>query len=161
MSEQQPTYSGNPILDGLEHVGHWLHVAETDVVDAAKKLPEVVTTVKDLEDDAKTVIPAISQVVTDGAALTKTAASDTANFLASTKVMWSAFAASFAGGNFNPLAFGMAVYQAFENVPTLVKDAQVFANLPDEFSKMLADIHALDADIVASWQKLQKDVSAL
>lgn len=30
-----PNYSKNPVADGLEHLGHWLHVGEHDVVGGA------------------------------------------------------------------------------------------------------------------------------
>lgn len=35
MSESKPVYSHNPILGGIEHLGHWAHVAESDTVEIA------------------------------------------------------------------------------------------------------------------------------
>ena len=35
MSESNPTYSGNKALSTIEHIGHWLHVAEHDTVGQA------------------------------------------------------------------------------------------------------------------------------
>ena len=29
------TYSKNPVADGLEHIGHWLHIAEHDAIGGA------------------------------------------------------------------------------------------------------------------------------
>jgi hypothetical protein len=38
MSEKNPQYSKEPILDGIEHLGHWLHVGETDTIGTAERI---------------------------------------------------------------------------------------------------------------------------
>jgi hypothetical protein len=35
MNNAKPAYSHNPILDGIEHLGHWIHVGEADTVGVA------------------------------------------------------------------------------------------------------------------------------
>jgi hypothetical protein len=35
MPTATPNYSHNPILDGIEHLGHWIHVGECDTVAVA------------------------------------------------------------------------------------------------------------------------------
>jgi hypothetical protein len=35
MTLQNPTFSENPVADGLEHLGHWLHIGEHDVIGGA------------------------------------------------------------------------------------------------------------------------------
>lgn len=62
MSEQAPTYSSNPLLDGIEHVGHWLHVAEMAVVD---DLPKFIVVANNVKAQAPTIVAQVQAVVAD------------------------------------------------------------------------------------------------
>jgi hypothetical protein len=64
MSESNPTYSSNPILDAVEHVGHGLHVVFSDAETVVAKLPEYITVTEDLATEAPTVVSDITAVVT-------------------------------------------------------------------------------------------------
>jgi hypothetical protein len=56
MSEQDPVYSKNPIVDGIEHVGHWLHEGETGLVDGLPKVIVAVENAPTVVADTKAVI---------------------------------------------------------------------------------------------------------
>lgn len=72
MSEQVPIYSSNPVLSVIEHIGHGIHVAETDITHVVAKLPQYITAAEIAVKDAPTVVAdttAVIAAITGGSAL--------------------------------------------------------------------------------------------
>lgn len=57
------TYSSNPILDALEHVGHGIEVVFTDAKTIVAKLPEFITVAEDVATESPTVVAEVTAVV--------------------------------------------------------------------------------------------------
>jgi hypothetical protein len=62
MSLQNPEYSSNPILSGVEHVGHALHVSEEFVVN---HLPNYIKVAENAQEQAPDIVKQVSTVVQD------------------------------------------------------------------------------------------------
>lgn len=62
MSVDAPVYSSNPVLSGIEHVGHWLHKGEEIVVD---ELPKFIKVKDEVEQQAPDVVAKVQAVVGD------------------------------------------------------------------------------------------------
>ena len=69
MSEPKPIYSKNPILDGIEHIGHGLHVAEHAVIGATiHTVHDVLVIADDFKKQMPTVLDETGAVIAAAAA---------------------------------------------------------------------------------------------
>lgn len=105
--QTNPTYSHNPILDGIEHIGHWFHVAAKDTVG------DVVTTVRrglEVTNEMKDQFPTLAQD-----------SGDVIENLLSCKTLGVAIASMVAGGGVNLAADAGVLAALVVDGPALIK----------------------------------------
>ena len=123
MSESNPTYSKEVVLDGIEHIGHWLHVGEHVVVE------DTVHVIHDgivVADDFKAQFPTLAQE-------TGAVAAD----LVQCKTLGAAIAAAVLGGGTNLAADAGVLAALVTDGPALI---QAFADAGKLASTLNADI---------------------
>jgi hypothetical protein len=126
MSEAKPIYSKNPILDGLEHIGHGIHVAEHATVGF---VTHGVRDVLVIADDFKAQMPTVLE--DNGAVIDAAAAPD---LLA----LDAAFGVAL-GTAFNPVAWWTVLVCALKAAPKIAALAAAVRTL---YKTLGADISA-------------------
>jgi hypothetical protein len=131
MSEGTPTYSTNPILDALEHVGHAIHVVFTDASTVVAKLPEYITVADDVATESPTVVADVTEVV---AAITGGSA------------IFTAVTAALAGLGTNVTADAAALTAIIQQAPQL---GEYWTNVKTAVTKLLTTLGADEKTIAA------------